>query len=65
MNPRYVIFYRRHLGEEFNWVFTQPNTFYDTEAEAEDIVMQLINENNIPKNQIKIQKLWIIETNPS
>lgn len=62
MKKVYVIFLADSQGN-FDWVYTHPKPYYDNKAEAETVMKELIKEEQINSNQIKIKQLWKLTKN--
>lgn len=62
MKKVYVIFLADSQGN-FDWVYTHPKPYYDNKAKAETVMKELIKEEQINSNQIKIKQLWKLTKN--
>lgn len=62
-NPVYVILVALEPNN-FEHYITEPHVFYDTHQEADTVMKQFINTKEYKSQQLKIQKLWMIQKNP-
>ena len=57
MKEVYAVFLADAQGN-FNWVYTKPKAFYNTIEEAEAVMQELIETEQVPESKIKIKELW-------